>query len=329
MAMDYIAEKAKSTAKKAGKRAGEKLIRKIGGDQTRDRAFDDLNYSFQQQVAQSEKLKKDVGRYEHLIKEIRKATKGLNDILADFFEEFWPGSKEFQLCLQDQETLWNEFLRSVHRMNDPIRRYQVQFEDIKERIQKRENKLMDYDIARRSLEKAYNSDKVSDNKIKKLEDDFDDAESEYLMLNDELLHALPPVLESRGPFVVEAFSNFFTTHEVFSSETFKVQGMLREIVGALHGQRLEVMVGKERRGRGRGGGPTRSGQIGKGGGGGGGGRRAGGGGGGRDTRPGGQSTPGMGTKSRPQGMQGSYDSRPGPGGGSPARGMATDQHFVF
>ncbi|XP_077996784.1 bridging integrator 2-like [Glandiceps talaboti] len=220
--MDYIADKAKSTAKKAGKRAGEKLIRKIGGDQTRDQQFDDLQFSFDKQVAQSEKFKKDLQRYETILKEVRKAAKGLNDIVADFFEEFWPGTKEFQMCLQDQETLWNDLLRLVHKVNDPLRRYQLQFVDIKERIQKRENKLMDYDICKRSLEKAYNSDKSSGNKIQKLEDAFDDAEKEYQMLNEELMYDLPPVLESRGSFVKEAFMNLFFAHETFSSETFKV-----------------------------------------------------------------------------------------------------------
>ncbi|XP_077867011.1 bridging integrator 2-like, partial [Saccoglossus kowalevskii] len=263
MAMEYIADKAKTTAKKAGKRAGEKLIRKIGGDQTRDRMFDDLQFSFDQQVGQAEKLKKEIHRYETLVKEVRRSMKSVNDILADFFEEFWPRTKDFQMCLQDQETLWNDLVRNVHKMNDPIRRYQIQFEDIKERVQKRENKLMDFDIARRALEMAYNKDKVTGDKLTKLEDDFDDAEKEYQYINEDLLRDLPPILESRGGFVIEAFSNFFTSHEIFSSETFKVQGMLKEVIEGLRGQRLEVSIGRERKGRQRGSGPTRSGQCGE------------------------------------------------------------------
>ncbi len=44
------------------------MLQKMGAEGTRDPVFDDFNFSFQKQVAQSEKLKQEVGRYEHCLK---------------------------------------------------------------------------------------------------------------------------------------------------------------------------------------------------------------------------------------------------------------------
>ncbi|XP_072020308.1 uncharacterized protein [Amphiura filiformis] len=318
MAMDYLASKAKSQAVKHGKRAGAKVLQKMGAEGTRDPVFDDFNFSFQKQMAQSEKLKQEIGRYEHCLKEMKKAMKGLNDIMADFYEDFWPQAREFQLALQDQETICGNLIRDVHNLADPLRRYQINFVDIKERVKKRENKLMDYDTARRALDKAYNSPKVTDDKINKLENEFTAKEEDYKYLNDDLIRDIPPVLETRGPFVLQAFTTYFKAQELFCAENYKVAGALTQHVSALQGQQLEVSVGRERRGR-QGGGQARSS-------GGGGGPKPGERTGQLNTRGGGR---GQDPRGAPQGgsLRGSYDSRPGPGLQEPM--MVDGGHIVI
>ncbi|XP_074652866.1 bridging integrator 2-like [Tubulanus polymorphus] len=250
MALDFLADKAKQNAKKMGRRAGEKLLRQMGAAETRDQEFDDLQSCFTHQVMQSERLRKDMKRYLDLVKETRKALKSVNDVLADFYEDTWPRNRDFQISLQDHEQLWSNLERGIHSLRDPIRRYDFQFQDVIERKEKRENKLVDYDHTRRQLEKAYNDQRISDDRIADIEDKYLEREATYNELNTELKQEMTKVIQSRVGFMAECFGKFATVHEVFASETKEVMQALNVILGDLALQDLPIPAPK-RQTRGR------------------------------------------------------------------------------
>jgi hypothetical protein len=135
-------------------RTKEKILEGIGKtDRTADTNFDVYVEQFERQHAQASKLNKELNKYMHSLKEIQKSSKSFYDTLKETYEPEWPMCAEFQHQVDIMEAKWAEYLNTVHKeVQLPLVSYLNEFPELKKKIEKRHNRLLDFDSARHTLE---------------------------------------------------------------------------------------------------------------------------------------------------------------------------------
>ena len=109
--------------------------------------------NFEQQHSQASKLTKELNKYIHSLRETQRASKCFYDALRDTYEANWPGSAHFHDQCQLIEHKWAEYMtRLGNDVQLPLIAYLNEFPELKKKIEKRCNRLLDYDDARHTLE---------------------------------------------------------------------------------------------------------------------------------------------------------------------------------
>ena len=127
--------------------------------------------------------------------------------------------------------------------------YVAQFSEIKERIAKRGQKLVDYDSARHHLEAVQNAKKKDEAKTAKAEEEFNKAQVVFEYLNQELLEELPVLYNSHIGCYVTIFQNISNLRGVFYREMSKLNHNLYEVMSKLekqHSDKVFVVKGLSR-----------------------------------------------------------------------------------
>lgn len=252
-----------SRLKKNLSRTKEKILQGMGKtDRTNDHNFDLYVENFDSQNSQASKLTKELNKYLNCLKETQKASKAFYDSLKDTYEDEWPGSDCFSEKVDLMENKWCDY---IARLSDdvqyPLIAYLNEFPELKKKIEKRGNRLLDYDDARHTLANLQNksSKKIHSpiengnggggsssststtsssatqvtqdqlTKLTKLKIDLEDKQHIYEESNQTLCMGLPVLYENRIKFYSSLFQTFFHTETIFHSESTEIKSKLDDI----------------------------------------------------------------------------------------------------
>ncbi len=89
-------------------------------------------------------------------KETQKASKNFYDCLRETYEVSWPEQSEFDAQADSVDDKWTNHLGTlVNEVQQPLVSYLNEFPELKKKIEKRHNRLLDFDNARHTLEAAH------------------------------------------------------------------------------------------------------------------------------------------------------------------------------
>lgn len=250
-----------SRLKKNISRTKEKILQGMGkSDRTSDENFDLYVENFERQHTQANKLTKELNRYLSCLKETQKASKTFYDTLQETYEPTWPDQRDFGDQVNTIEDKWMNYINKlVNDVQMPLISYLNEFPELKKKIDKRDNRLLDYDNARHTLESvqyknikkggtatlafsssntnplgsgASNSLSASSStteqltKLTKLKIDLEDKQHVYEDINQTLCMALPVLFENRIKFYSSLFQTFFYTETIFHSDLVEIKSKL-------------------------------------------------------------------------------------------------------
>nr|CAC83970.1 putative aggregation factor [Geodia cydonium] len=220
---------------KRAQRVQEKMMQKLGkSDQTRDEVFEEFVNNFHKQNASAIKLQKELMKYMNSIRVLYQNTKSMSDTLKELYEEDWDGCEKQRELMEQRILLWEDLLTSLtSRTVEPMTNYISRFSDVKTRIQKRERKMVDYDLRRRELEHAKSKAKVNDQKVQQAEDTHTQAKQLYDEITDELYEELPTLYDSRIQFYGQIFQSIAAAETRFHAEISKVDEDLARVMDGL------------------------------------------------------------------------------------------------
>nr|XP_027222570.1 bridging integrator 2-like [Penaeus vannamei] len=225
---------AKTVQKHAG-RAKEKILQNLGkADKTTDEVFDEYEANFTRQQSNANRLHKEVSNYLRCCRALHGASKSLFETLGEVYEPEWVGHDLLYAQSQNSDMLWTDF---CHKLQDqtltPLTAYQMQFPEIRKRIDKRGRKLVDYDSQRHQLENLQRATRRDEYKIARARDTLENARVTYEGLNKELYQELPELFDQRIPNVAAHLQTLFAAESTFMSESSKVAKELEAIVEKL------------------------------------------------------------------------------------------------
>lgn len=218
--------------KKAG-RAKEKFLQNFGkADKTTDELFEVYQANFSRQRASGTRLQKELQNYATCMRALQAANKGLMDCLTEIYEPEWPGHEQIPVKAATLDLIWDDL---CHKLNDqvtiPLSTYLSQFSEIRNKIDKRGRKLVDYDCTRHAVESLQRgSGKKDDIKISKSREQMEEAKRLYEVLNKELHDELPALYDSRIPFMISTLQTLFDSETTFHCEYSKTHAQLRELI---------------------------------------------------------------------------------------------------
>lgn len=95
-------------------------------------------------------------RYISSLKETQKASKNFYDALRETYESNWPEHQDFVGQVDIIEHKWTDYIQTlVNDVHMPLISYLNEFPELKKKIEKRDNRLLDYDNARHNLESIF------------------------------------------------------------------------------------------------------------------------------------------------------------------------------
>ncbi|XP_042561005.1 bridging integrator 2a [Clupea harengus] len=201
-------------------RAQEKVLQKFGKtDETKDEEFSFYVQDLNDQQNDGSRIYKDLKAYYNAVKVMREASKRLSHSLFDAFESDWNGLDDLGVIVEGEDLLWNDYEakildQAVHTMDS----YMRQFPDVKEKVAKRNRKLVDYDSSRRHLEALQNAKKQDDVKTAKAEEELQTTKDIYEDLNQELKEELPVLFGSRIGCYVTVFQAISNLRDILYKE---------------------------------------------------------------------------------------------------------------
>lgn len=253
----------KSRLKKNFSRTKEKILQGIGKtDRTNDQHFDLYVDNFDKQNSQASKLTKELNKYLSCLKETQKSSRAFYETLKETYEDTWPDSDIFTEQIELTENKWHDYINSLSDdVQHPLIAYLNEFPELKKKIEKRGNRLLDYDDARHTLENLQNktskkallqngegananggggsssststtsSTATTDQltKLTKLKIDLEDKQNIYEEINQTLCMTLPVLYENRIKFYSSLFQTFFHTETTFHSDCAEVKSKLDDI----------------------------------------------------------------------------------------------------
>lgn len=217
-------------------RAKERFLQNFGKkDRTTDELFEIYQTNFNKQQSSATRLLKELKNYATCAREMQTASKSLLECMTDLYEHDWPGQNTIPDRIKSIEMLWGDL---CHKINDqctiPLSTYLSQFSEIRNKIDKRGRKLLDYDAARHNYETIQaGSKKRDDMKLTKSREQMEETRRLYEVLNKELHEELPALYDSRIPFYINMFQTLFTSETFFHQEYSKVDHKLAEMIEAL------------------------------------------------------------------------------------------------
>ncbi|OTF82388.1 myc box-dependent-interacting protein 1-like protein, partial [Euroglyphus maynei] len=204
-------------------------------DRTTDELFEIYQTNFNKQQTNATRLLKELKNYQTCAREMQSASKSLLDCMSDIYENDWPGQESLPDRIKSIEMLWGDL---CHKLNDqctiPMSTYLSQFSEIRNKIDKRGRKLLDYDAARHNHETIQAASKKRDDmKLTKSREQMDESRRLYEVLNKELHEELPALYDSRIPFYINMFQTLFNSETQFHQEYSKVDHKLAEMIEQL------------------------------------------------------------------------------------------------
>ena len=227
------------------------VLQKLGKTvETKDERFEQSASNFHQQQAEGHKLYKDLKNFLSAVKVMHESSKRVSETLQEIYSSKWDGHEELKAIVANNDLLWEDYEEKLaDQALRTMENYVAQFSEIKERIAKRGQKLVDYDSARHHLEAVQNAKKKDEAKTAKAEEEFNKAQVVFEYLNQELLEELPVLYNSRIGCYVTIFQNISNLRGVFYREMSKLNHNLYEVMSKLekqHSDKVFVVKGLSR-----------------------------------------------------------------------------------
>ncbi|XP_028849378.1 bridging integrator 2a isoform X2 [Denticeps clupeoides] len=243
-------------------RAQERVLQKLGkSDETRDEEFDRCVQDLSEQMSDGSRIYKDLKAYfnavkgfvfSHNSKLMRDASTRLSQSLFDAYESDWNGLEELGAVVEGENLLWNDYeVKTLDQAVRTMESYMSQFPDVKERVAKRNRKLVDYDSTRHHLEALQNAKKKDEAKIAKAVEEMNIAKGVYESINSELREEMPILFGSRIGCYGTVFQAVASLRDIFYKEMSALNLEFQDIMKDLksqHPDKVFVIKGLQRSG---------------------------------------------------------------------------------
>ncbi|XP_043080966.1 bridging integrator 2a [Puntigrus tetrazona] len=219
-------------------RAQEKVLQRFGkSEETKDEHFEQCVTNLQCQQSDGYRIYKDLKAYLNAVTVMRDASGRLFQSLFDAYEDKWDGTDDLGAVVEGEDLLWKDYedkLRDQALIT--MESYMSQFPDVREKVSKRNRKLVDYDSARHHLTGLQNAKKKDDIKIGKAEDETSAAKVIFEDMNRELKMELPLLYDSRIGCYVTVFQSICNLRDIFYKELTKNNEVLQTVMKELSTQ---------------------------------------------------------------------------------------------
>ncbi|XP_052449253.1 bridging integrator 2a [Carassius gibelio] len=219
-------------------RAQEKVLQRLGkSEETKDEHFEQRVMDLQRQQSDGYKIYKDLKAYLNAVTVMRDASGRLFQSLFDAYDDKWDGAEDLRAVVEGEEHLWNDYedkLRNQALIT--MESYMSQFPDVREKVAKRNRKLVDYDSARHHLTGLQNAKKKDDVKIGKAEDEMNAAKVIFEDMNRELKMELPLLFDSRIGCYVTVFQAISNLRDIFYKDLTNNNEVLQTVMKELSTQ---------------------------------------------------------------------------------------------
>lgn len=216
-------------------RAQEKVLQRLGkSEETKDEHFEECVMNLQYQQNDGYKIYKDLKAYLNAVTVMKDASGRLFQSLFDAYDDKWDGVEDLGEVVEGEELLWKDYeskLRDQALLT--MESYMSQFPDVRERVAKRNRKLVDYDSARHHLTGLQNAKKKDDIKTGKAEDEMNAAKVIFEDMNRELKMELPILYDSRIGCYVTVFQAVCNLRDIFYKEITKNNEVLQTVMKEL------------------------------------------------------------------------------------------------
>ncbi|XP_059397413.1 bridging integrator 2-like [Carassius carassius] len=219
-------------------RAQEKVLQRLGkSEETKDEHFELCLMNLQYQQGDGYKIYKDLKAYLNAVTVMKDASNRLFQSLYDVYDDKWDGAEDLGAVVEGEELLWKDY---EDKLRDQalimMESYMSQFPDVREKVAKRNRKLVDYDSTRHHLTGLQNAKKKDDIKIGKAEDEMNAAKVIFEDMNRELKIELPILYDSRIGCYVTVFQSICNLRDIFYRELTKNNEVLQTVMKELSTQ---------------------------------------------------------------------------------------------
>jgi len=152
-------------------------------------------------------------------------------------EYTWPGNMDLVKAIQGLEKLTKE--QSTTMLDTvlvPVNNYLDVFPDLKDRMDKRDRKLLDYNRCKRTLDIIKSKDTIKEDKLGKAQEDYSQHRMIFEEVNSELCEDLPEFFNSRKQFLAKFLEGFFERNKEFHKEYSQVYSEAHAALIPLHEQ---------------------------------------------------------------------------------------------
>ncbi|XDV46278.1 hypothetical protein PO909_014198 [Leuciscus waleckii] len=219
-------------------RAQEKVLQRLGkSEETKDEHFEQCVMNLQFQQNDGYRIYKDLKAYINAVTVMKDASGRLFQSLFDAYDDKWDGVEDLGEVVEGEELLWKDYESKLHdQALITMESYMSQFPDVRERVAKRNRKLVDYDSARHHLAGMQNAKKKDDIKIGKAEDEMNAAKVIFEDMNRELKMELPILFDTRIGCYVTVFQAVCNLRDIFYKEITKNNEVLQTVMKELSTQ---------------------------------------------------------------------------------------------
>ncbi|KAK7132573.1 hypothetical protein R3I93_018952 [Phoxinus phoxinus] len=216
-------------------RAQEKVLQRFGkSEETKDEHFEQCVMNLQFQQNDGYRIYKDLKAYLNAVTVMKDASGRLFQSLFDAYDDKWDGVEDLGEVVEGEELLWKDYESKLRdQALITMESYMSQFPDVRERVAKRNRKLVDYDSARHNLTGMQNAKKKDDIKIGKAEDEMNAAKVIYEDMNRELKMELPILSDTRIGCYVTVFQAICNLRDIFYKEITKNNEVLQTVMKEL------------------------------------------------------------------------------------------------
>lgn len=224
-----------NTIRKKTIRAKESMMQSLGkADKTYDNDFAEVKNVFLDQQKNGYHLRDSLRNYLVSVRAANEALRKLHNSMYVMYEPEVGRADQLKYLTQDSESVWDQYINRNEKVFQNVNNYCAPFPTLRNKIAKRNRKLIDYDIARHSIDSLKNNPKRTDDSVRKGTEQFEKSRDTYESLNEQVMNEIPELHDSRLPFALENFRYFFDDASKFHEQASKVNQEIAELVGQDH-----------------------------------------------------------------------------------------------
>ncbi|KAI3385425.1 hypothetical protein SNEBB_003993 [Seison nebaliae] len=196
-------------------RTKQKIRKGLGKTENVDvDAVDTQLDAFYHQQMQASHLKEELKDYIHHMKRSGHAHIRFYNSLREIYESNWPGFSTTVNSAADIENIILEYEQKMSNLlQNDVTIYKQRFKDVKILIDKRKNRLLDYELATHQYQEARNSTKDDETKKTEAHEEMIAAQAEYKLVHHEMLRSIE-ALQTNKESEVSSILSILTRNDV-------------------------------------------------------------------------------------------------------------------